>query len=73
MKIILKKTKNPRKKLNEILNKAAVEYGLEGFEAESVSIYFWDDNVVVYYWPLDDSAEMPVELFVPIADIEDIK
>ena len=68
-----KEDEKSQKKLNEILNKAAVEYGLEGFEAESVSIYFWDDNVVVYYWPLDDSAEMPVELFVPIADIEDIK
>ena len=61
-----------QEKLHEILDKAAKENGLEGFEAEGVFIYFWEGNVVVYYWPLDDSVEMPVELYIPIEEIEDI-
>lgn len=67
-----KEDKKSQEKLNELLNRFAKENGLENFEAEGASIYFWDDSVVVYYWPLDDSAEIPVELYIPVKDVEDI-
>lgn len=61
-----------QEKLNKILDKAAKENNLEEFEAEGVFIYFKEGNVVVYYWPLDDSVEMPVELYIPIKEVENI-
>lgn len=67
-----KEDKESQEKLNEKLEEAAREYNLEGFEAEGIFIYFREGNLVVYYWPLDDAVEMPVELYIPIRELKNL-
>ena len=67
-----KKDKLSQEKLNEILDRIAKENNSEEFEAEGVSLYFRGNNAVIYYWPLDDSVTMPVELYIPIKELKDI-
>ena len=61
-----------QQKLKALLNEKAKKNGLGEFEAEGVSIYFKGGNVVVFYYPLDDSYVMPVELYLPLNEIKDI-
>ena len=67
-----KSDKDSKEKLKALLDKKAKENGLTEFEAEGVSIYFKGSNVVVYYYPLDDSYTSPVELHLQLEEIKDI-
>lgn len=68
-----KQDEDSQKELIEKLEEALEErYNIEEFEAEGVFIYFQEGNVVVYYWPLDDSVERPIELYLPITEIDNI-
>ena len=61
-----------QQKLKALLNEKAKKNGLGEFEAEGVSIYFKGGNVVIFYYPLDDSYIMPVELYLPLNEVKDI-
>lgn len=57
-------------KLLELLEKAAKDQMDMDFEAEGKSIYFKGSNLVVFYYPLDDSVIHPVYLYIPLEDIK---
>lgn len=59
-----------QKKLINILDEAAREQMDIEFEAEGKSIYFKGSNVIVFYYPLDDSVIHPVYLYIPLEDIQ---
>lgn len=61
-----------QEELKELLNNAAKEQGLSEFEAEGRWIKFKGSNVIVFYYSLDDSVEMPVELYIPLEDVKDL-
>lgn len=67
-----KDDKSSQGKLNELLNKQAKEQGLSEFEAEGKWIQFRGSKVIVFYYPLDDSVEMPVELYISLEDVKDL-
>lgn len=67
-----KKDKDSQEKLNQILNEKAIELGYEKFESENERIYFTGNDIVVYYYPLDDSIETPIYLSIPLKDLEDL-
>lgn len=59
-------------KLEEILNKQGKEQGQTEFEAEGRWIKFKGSNVIVFYYPLDDSVIYPTELYIPLEDVKDL-
>lgn len=67
-----KDDKASQEKLTELLNEEAKERGLSGFEAEGRWIKFRGSNVIVFYYPLDDSVTAPVELYLSLEDVKDI-
>lgn len=67
-----KKDKDSQERLNQILNEKAIELGHEKFESENERIYFTGNDIVVYYYPLDDSIETPIYLSIPLKDLEDL-
>lgn len=67
-----KKDEDSQERLNQILNEKAIELGYEKFESENERIYFTGNDIVVYYYPLDDSIETPIYLSIPLKDLEDL-
>lgn len=67
-----KDDKASQEKLTELLNEEAKARGLSGFEAEGRWIKFRGSNVIVFYYPLDDSVTAPVELYLSLEDVKDI-
>ena len=67
-----KKDKDSKERLNQILNEKAIDLGYEKFEPENERIYFTGNDIVVYYYPLDDSIETPIYLSIPLKDLEDL-
>lgn len=67
-----KKDKDSKERLNQILNEKAIDLGYEKFELENERIYFTGNDIVVYYYPLDDSIETPIYLSIPLKDLEDL-
>lgn len=61
-----------QEKLMRVLKKAAKEQHKIEFEAEGKEIYFRSANVVLFYYPLDDSVVSPVHLYLPVKDIQNI-
>ncbi len=61
-----------QEKLMRLLQKTAKEQQQIEFEAEGKEIYFRGTNVVLFYYPLDDSVVNPVHLYLPIEDIQEI-
>lgn len=61
-----------KEKLEKILQEAAKTQLNTEFEAEGKQIYFRGSNVVVFYYPLDDSVVFPVSLYLPLEDVESI-
>jgi len=53
-----------------LLEKKALEQGLETFEAEGIKLYFEDENVVFYYMIPDDSEKVFTEIYVPKNELE---
>lgn len=61
-----------KKKLEEKIAEAVKEqYSME-YEAEGKEIYFSRDNIVVYYYPLDDSVEYPVTVYIEREEVKDL-
>lgn len=67
-----KDDKDSQEKLIELLDKEAKKIGLSGFEAEGRWIKFKGSNVIIFYYPLDDSVTSPVELYLSLEDIKEI-
>lgn len=62
---------NDNAAIRQILAEKVVELNLSSsFEAEGISIYFTDKDVVFYYMPLDDSAIDFIEVPVAIEEIQ---
>lgn len=65
-------SKSAQEKLLKILEKSSKQQMDMDFEAEGKSIYFKGSNLVVFYYPLDDSVIHPVYLYIPLEDIKDL-
>lgn len=65
-------SKESQEKLELILQEAAKEQIDSDFEAEGKQIYFKGSYVIVFYYPLDDSVIFPVELYLPLEDVESL-
>lgn len=65
--------KESQDKLLNLLQKAALEQVGVEFEAEGRQIYFKGTDVVVFYFPLDDSVKYPLYLYLAYEDIEGLK
>lgn len=61
-----------QEKLGKVLQKAAKNQLDMDFEAEGKQIYFRGSQVVVYYYPLDDSVTSPVYLHLSLDDVESL-
>lgn len=61
-----------KKKLEEKIAKAVKEQHSMEYEAEGKEIYFSGDNIVVYYYPLDDSVEYPVAVHIEREEVKDL-
>lgn len=61
-----------QRKLEEVMQNAAKEQLDIDFEAEGKQIYFSGSEVVVFYYPLDDSVIYPVYLYLPLEDVENL-
>lgn len=59
--------------MRQILSEKVIELGLAGFfEAEGISVYLTEDEVVFYYMPLDDMAVNFIEIPVDIENISEL-
>ncbi len=59
-----------QEKLGKLLQKLAKEQLDMDFEAEGKQIYFRGSELVVFYYPLDDSVVFPVYLHLPLEDVK---
>lgn len=59
-----------QEQLAELLQKAAKDQLDMDFEAEGKQIYFRGSQIVVFYYPLDDSVIFPVYLHLSLEDVE---
>lgn len=67
----IKDDERSRAEVTKLLDRQAKAKGIsKGFDAEGVSIYFEDENVVFFYMPLDDDAKDWMELIVPLSELE---
>ena len=65
-----KEDKESQIKLLEIIEEASKEQHDIEFEAEGKEIYFKGSNLVVFYYPLDDSVVDPLYIYLPLEELE---
>lgn len=61
-----------RNELKRILNREVRKGYSKEFEAEGIFIYFTENNIVLYYYELDDSAVVPIEIYLNYDEIENL-
>lgn len=67
-----KEDDSSQKELNRMINSLVRKnYNME-FEAEEVFLYFKENHLVLYYYELDDSAVIPVEVYLDYEKIKDL-
>lgn len=65
-----KEDKASQAKLLEIIEEASKEQHDLEFEAEGKEIYFKGSNLIVFYYPLDDSVVEPLYIYLPLENLE---
>lgn len=65
-----KEDKESQERLLEIIEEASKEQHDLEFEAEGKEIYFKGSNLIVFYYPLDDSVVDPLYIYLPLEDLE---
>lgn len=65
-----KEDKASQERLLEIIEEASKEQHDLEFEAEGKEIYFKGSNLIVFYYPLDDSVVDPLYIYLPLEDLE---
>ena len=67
-----KEDKESQTRLLEIIEEASKEQHDIEFEAEGKEIYFKGSNLIVFYYPLDDSVVDPLYIYLPLEELEDL-
>ena len=67
-------SKDPEKQeeLKKLIEKEVRKNYNKEFEAEGLFIYFKENQVVIYYYELDDSAVVPIEIYLDKDKIKDL-